>query len=208
MNSDNMNRGNTETGASIYRYQFTEQINEAITNFSKIHMYDHRQDYKEAWIAWWEINKTMLEDEATRLQVLGYKGDVQDKMYKAGRYYFRKKEITKQKPKERQTYVIMDKAVIQAMDTHISKYMNQIDFTPADGYVDFCQNNITIINDEINRLSREGGLNPKDFVGKFKKTYKNRYYIMSRQKNQDHDDDNGDDEGNCESNGESNGEGQ
>ena len=80
-----------EKDISVYRYQFTKEINDAITDFAKIHMFDHRHDYKEGWNSWWESNKDILEAEINRLQGLGYKGNVKDKMYKAGRYYFRKK---------------------------------------------------------------------------------------------------------------------
>ena len=101
MNCDSINMNKP---VSIYRFQFTTEINDAITDFTKIHMYDHRHDYKEAWIIWCKSNENIIKEEITRLQELGYKGDVQDKMYKAGRYYFRKKENTgheNKKQKER-----------------------------------------------------------------------------------------------------------
>ena len=76
----------------------------------------------------------------------------------------------------------MDKLVIQSMDDHIIKNIILTDYTPANGYLDYCKNNISLINDEINRLSRESELNDKEFIKKFKKTYKNRYFLISREK--------------------------
>lgn len=189
MTCENMTSANLSKKVSIYRYQFTEEINNAIMDFAKIHMYDDRHDYKEAWKHWWESNQNILDKEIQRLESLGYDGDIQDKMYKAGRYYFRKKDANKVKAKKRQKYIVMDKEVIKSMDDHILKNMKLNYFTPADGYVDYCKNNISIINDEIVRLSRENTLDAKDFIRKFKKTYKNRYFILSRYKVYHSDDD-------------------
>ena len=34
----------------IYRFKFTEQFMEELYKFSKIHQYDDRKDFKEAWL--------------------------------------------------------------------------------------------------------------------------------------------------------------
>ena len=36
----------------IYRYKFTEHFMEELYEFSKIHQYDARKDFKEAWKIW------------------------------------------------------------------------------------------------------------------------------------------------------------
>jgi hypothetical protein len=64
-----------------------------LSRFSKVHQYDDRPTYKSEWQKWTnqeEIAQTM-EVEKRRLQENGYIGDIDDKMFKAGRYYFRKK---------------------------------------------------------------------------------------------------------------------
>jgi hypothetical protein len=75
----------------IYRFKLSEEIMEKITAFSKSHQNDERKMYKQAWNSWFEENKNEMEQEINRITRIGYKGDIVDKMFKAGRYYFRKK---------------------------------------------------------------------------------------------------------------------
>ena len=85
----------------IYRFKFTEEFMEVLYEFSKIHQYDERKDFKEAWKIWVEENETIINQETTRLNDLGYKGDILDKMFKSARYYFRKKSSEKKQPTQR-----------------------------------------------------------------------------------------------------------
>jgi hypothetical protein len=77
--------------APIFRFKFTEAFMEDLYKFSKIHQYDHRKDFKEAWTIWIEENNDIIDEEVERLLALGYDGDILDKMFKSARYYFRKK---------------------------------------------------------------------------------------------------------------------
>ena len=115
---------------------------------------------------------------------LGYDGDVVDKMYKAGRYYFRTKKNDKdKKAKKRRAYVSMDTNILEAMDEHIANNINSDDYSPAVGYDKFVEHNQTILMTEIKRLlQEENSLTAKDISMKVKKTYKNRYYLYSRSK--------------------------
>jgi len=82
-------------GASplIFRFEFSKQFMDVLYQFSKIHQYDDRHSYKEAWKEWTMIDEIsgMIEEETRRMVELGYLGNVEDKMFKSGRYYFRKK---------------------------------------------------------------------------------------------------------------------
>ena len=89
-----MGESNTTT---IYRYKLSIEAMDEITTFSKIHQYDDRHTYKEAWNMWKGNHEDFISAEAERLMRLGYVGSVEDKMYKAGRYYFRKKNISSQR---------------------------------------------------------------------------------------------------------------
>lgn len=76
-----------------YRHEFGKEFMAELSRFSKIHQYDDRHAYKSEWQKWAnkeEIAQAM-EVEKRRLQENGYIGDIDDKMFKAGRYYFRKK---------------------------------------------------------------------------------------------------------------------
>ena len=55
------------TSNSIYRYKLTEDVMSMITKYSKIHEYDDRVTYKEAWNIWFDDNQEILNGEINRL---------------------------------------------------------------------------------------------------------------------------------------------
>ena len=81
--------------SSVYRFNFDPLIVDLIKNFSKIHQYDDIESYKEAWKLWLDEYKDEINRETERLLNLGYNGNVIDKLYKSGRYYFRYKSTNK-----------------------------------------------------------------------------------------------------------------
>jgi hypothetical protein len=103
----------------IYRFKFTEEFMEDLYKFSKIHQYDDRKDFKEAWKVWIEENESIIDEEMRRLLNLGYEGDVLDKMFKSARYYFRKKSTEKKEPRQRRHYISVNRDLLDAMDNHI-----------------------------------------------------------------------------------------
>lgn len=80
----------------IYRHEFSKEFMAHVSRFSKVHQHDDRHTYKREWTKWIQLEEiTMTIDaETRRLQENGYVGDINDKMFKAGRYYFRKKTPT------------------------------------------------------------------------------------------------------------------
>ena len=77
----------------------------------------------------------------------------------------------------------MHHEIIDAMDNHLVNNINDQLFTPATGYNTFCQNNSAALLEEIKRLlQEEKNISIEDLKLKFKKTYKNRYYILTREK--------------------------
>ena len=161
---------------NIYRYKFTQEFMDELNKFSKIHQYDDRHSFKESWKFWVEQNSEIVENEINRLSGLGYDGDILDKMFKSARYYFRKKDITPQEPKERRKYISVHKDVLDAMDSHILSSMNFPDYKPSDGFANFCNTNIEELKSESSRLL-ENNLNSQEIMDKIKKTYKNRYFM-------------------------------
>ena len=180
---------------SVLRFNFTDEIIDAITQFAKLHQFDDRHTYRENWDKWVEENNCIIVREIERLQETGYDGDVVDKMFKAGRYYFREKKeedsaINKNvavdetrndddNEKVRRSYVIMHPNVIKVMDAHLLSIMNQANFKPAQAYKQFCEQNMDLLRPEIMRLIQENNLESDKISEKIKKTYKNRYYIIS-----------------------------
>lgn len=163
---------------NIFRYKFTTEVMDALTSFAKIHQYDDRKTYKEAWTTWMEENSTLIRVEMERLTSLGYEGNIIEKMYKSSRYYFRTK-TKKEQPVKRRKYISLDSDMLDAMDTHIHNNIKKDGFKPSTGYSDFCETNVEIIRDEVAKMCF-GELSVDEIIQKFKKTYKNRYFIISR----------------------------
>ena len=205
-----------------FRFEFESDIMELIERFAIVHQYDERKMYKEQWNSWYNENKEQMEREIERMNDIGYVGDVKDKMFKAGRYYFRKKNIKNKeeqaetqaethaetqvetqaqvketinndiKPhvvnpavvvteKKRRNYITMLEATLVAMDEHIKLSLaTDADFKPSDGYSEFCEKNVLVLRTEIQRMVADNIMDKKDIADKIKKTYKNRYYMLTK----------------------------
>jgi len=164
----------------IFRYKFTEDFMEELYKFSKIHQYDERNDFKEAWAIWKEDNDEIVEEETNRLQRLGYNGDVIDKMFKSARYYFRKKSTEKQEPKQRRKYITVNKELLDAMDLHIETNYLTEGYQPKIGYIQFCEENVDLIKKITDKIAENGENDMQTINDKIKKTYKNRYFMVNK----------------------------
>jgi hypothetical protein len=178
----------------IYRFNFTKEFMDKLHNFSKIHQYDDRKSFKEAWTIWVEENDESVCEEIRRLINLGFNehADIKDKMFKSARYYFRKKSTEKKEPRERSGYSYLQKKMLEMMDTHI---VENVGTNPARLFIDFCENNTDIIKEEIVYLMNSGvQVDSETLKNKVKKTYKNRYFIYkmsitNKTENKTNDDD-------------------
>ena len=172
---------NYKNNVNIYRYKFSESINELLFTFSKIHQYDDRKTFKEAWDIWKEDEKEILECEIRRLKQLNYEGDIISKMFKSARYYFRKKNTEVKEPKKRRSYIGSQKEFLDTIDKHIStNIISNSHFKPSEGFSDFCLDSLNkdILNDEIKRLQSMDIKETNEIKNKIKKTYKNRYFML------------------------------
>ena len=110
---NDMNDSGVANTIFIYRFKFCNEIMDLITEFSKVHQFDDRKIYKEKWELWLEENSDAVDEEITRLNRLGYEGNIIEKMFKAGRYYFRKKiNNEEKKQKTRRSYIAMGSDVL------------------------------------------------------------------------------------------------
>jgi hypothetical protein len=176
--------------APILRFNFNQTIMAQIAYFAKLHQFEDRQTYKANWNRWFLENHISLETEIQRLTATGYVGDVKEKMYKAGRYYFRKKNDEEEEEEEEEDktsgeankkYITMTKGLLEEMDKHIYTSMqNDRTYTPAKGYTAFCAHYTALLVTEATRLSLTMKLNDEQIATKLKKTYKNRYFIVTR----------------------------
>jgi len=162
----------------IYRFKFTEKFMEELHTFSKIHQYDDRGDFKEAWVTWMEEYNELISDEQKRIISLGYRGDILEKMYKSARYYFRNKTVEKKEPAKRRKYISVSKTLLDSMDEHIRKHMFEKTYQPKVGFELFCNETKDILKEAITKICEEGTLDSILIQEKIKKTYKNRYFVI------------------------------
>jgi hypothetical protein len=169
---------------NIFRFKFTDAVMEDLSQFAKIHQYDDRHSFKEAWTKWLEENNEIITNEVVRLEDLGYEGDIIDKMFKSARYYYRKKSTEKKAPKERRQYVSVQRELLDAMDAHIKKsILSNESFKPQQGFIDFCNAHREVLQDAVAKLCESGITNSQEIQSKIKKTYKNRYFMIARKDN-------------------------
>ena len=187
-NINNNNNSPVSARARVLRFEFSTALIEHVAAFANLHQYDDRKTYKEAWTAWMTNDEiaALLKTEIARLNDLGYKGDVLDKLFKSGRYYFRTREPTVPScalascalaPARK--YVLLNRQLLDAMDEHIERGVRSETYTPASGFADFCNMHADddVLKAEVASLSER--LSSVQAVhAKLKKTYKNRYFML------------------------------
>lgn len=174
-----------EVNVPVFRFKIDPVVVQAITGFAKIHQFDDRHDYKQAWKEWCDEHREMLDVEAKRLETSGYTGDVYDKFFKSGRYYFRNKKNVKTEPVERKKYVGLSRNILREMDNYIDNNVvkhtdKETTTSPAAAFDIFCQENNECLLNEITILLNEYNLNNTEITAKLKKTFKNRYFQKVR----------------------------
>jgi len=204
--NNNAIRATNPRRARVLRFEFSTDLIEHVAAFAQMHQYDDRKTYKNAWTEWMANDEiaTIFNADVKRLTDLGYKGDVADKLYKSGRYYFRQKtygpgNVVPRTPPPNlslqpepmgvrgalvapRRYVLLSRELLSAMDDHIERGLRQqTDFTPAKGFAEFALGadgtDVASYHSEIARLSEI--MPTGEAVGdKIKKTYKNRYFML------------------------------
>ena len=169
----------TELRKKTFRFKFTEETQNSLAYFADIHKLDDRVTFKEEWGNWIKENDTMLKKETQYLQEMGYEGNVESKMFKSARYYFKNKKPKNsedQEPKQRRKYIKMDKDILKLIDCHIDNNVKNENYKPATGFEMFKTNFQNEVSTEIERIKETCNISDKDIELKMKKTYKNRYF--------------------------------
>jgi len=173
-------KNNTIPKINTYRHNFSKGFTEVLFNFAKIHQFDGRENYNEAWKEWVDENDDIIRREIQLLNSNGFDGDCIKKMYKSARYYFRTKSSEKSKEKNRRKYVPVTCEFIESIDEHVINYTFKNNISPHDGFINYCENNKELLKNEILEFKEHGIVDPVEITSKFKKTYKNRYFIYSK----------------------------
>ena len=173
-----------------FRFIYSNDFIKELEYFSKIHQYDDRKTFKEAWTNWIKedkISELILRETENSISQ-GYIGDIMDKMFKSARYYYRKKNKEEQEEDDEEAdekqFAGLSKDMMKLMDQHIKMVINKyIDkaravslVNPATAFDEFCKTHTKEITDEIFRLKDKIILEPNEISSKFKKSYKNRFY--------------------------------
>lgn len=179
------------------RYTYSEEVVEQLSSFAKIHEYDDRKVFKEAWNKWMEEPdiKSLIGSEVARLTANGLSGDILDRMYKSARYYYRKKggeAVTE--PTIRKEYEGLPRSVLKTIDDYIYSEINRniaetekgdnhiITITAAQSFTTYCKLHYDVISDMLPPMNDEDKVNKnmreelKKVTDRLKKTYKNRFY--------------------------------
>jgi len=170
-----------------------------------IHRDDDRKEFKNQWKTWITNDiYNLLQSEVELQKEAGNKGDIWDNMFKSARYYYRKKAIKQERdedeedeedeeeesdtdspaPKKSQHFRFSSE-ILKNMDAHICEQQN-MNMSPSEKYDDYCANNKDAILVEILKIKsklKTELLDTVDVSVRFKKTYKNRIYVMKVQSN-------------------------
>jgi len=168
---------------TIYRYKFSEEFLGYLQRFCRIHKFDDSKKFKDDWDIWIDENKDIIDIETERLKEIGYTGNCEKKMYKSARYYFKNKNGDKNEPKKRRQYIGLDREFLDTIDIHIMS-IGEDNMKPAEALLQFLDKRDynDVIRNETLRL-KSYSLDDDEICKKFKKTYKNRYFIMKKKKN-------------------------
>jgi hypothetical protein len=164
----------------VFRFKFRDDTLGPIVHFANVHRFDDRVTFKDAWKEWAENNKKLIESETAYLENLGYEGNVEQKMFRSARYYFKNKTREQVQAKERRPYIRVNPDILEKMDQHIFRNSAVETFTPALGFDGFMNLFEESVGQEQQRIVGDvDGFTEEDFIHKMKKTYKNRYFIYA-----------------------------
>ena len=185
----------------IYRHKFTNDINELMQEFSKLHMFDNKDTLIDQFETFWDNNKDLFLREKNRLESENFNKDVKTAIFRSIKYYHIKK-LKKEnegektvKEKEPRDYIKLNKYIIQWIDTYIINSMKQKKIKPSVNFIEIIQNDEfkNLIKDEKPKIINKY----KKFINdtnqtktdeeieswwefKIKKTHKNRYFNITQ----------------------------
>jgi hypothetical protein len=192
----------TKIQVKTHRFTFSGGCTEKLTEFAHRHETDDRKVFQRAWAEWIQIPaiKTMIEEEIRTLTTAGFDGDVLDKMFKSTRYYYRKKPVNdgpkEQKPRKK--YERLDSEILEEMDQHIMSEIKEntvlqrrsvdqeeallsIRASPSVSFEKYCILYKDNFLEEARLEFPDQDITKNQLtciVDKFKKTYKNRFYVI------------------------------
>lgn len=164
---------------TIYRFSFSKTFILLLERVAENRRNDSLADFRRHWSIWKDGHNAEIQRETAELEARGYKGNVDQKMFKSARYYFRNKKKEKSTPKKRRKYISLRRPFLEDIDRHISDVAVVEQQKPAFAFNHFCGSPEYNKYMESERLRlKELGLEVALIDDKIKKTYKNRYFRL------------------------------
>jgi len=164
-----------------YRYKLDPTVLENLRDFAGLHRHAEPAVFREEWDQWVTKNSEMIMVEQRRLSALGCTKDINSKLYKSARYYFKNKSVDEVDATKRREYVGTSKEFREAIDEHITNIARNQVMKPAAAFVNFLENDMYKKIIKTTRCDIQGyGFTSEMIDKKIKKTYKNRYFAHQK----------------------------
>ena len=170
----------------VYRHAIGQNVLDKLRPFAQLHATLPSKEFKAKWELWCTTNELLISAESRRLQNLDYSGDVLSKLYRAARYYFKTKPptLTPRRRSNSTPYLSLSPVLLQSMDAHIHTNLAKNESQPPAAlyshYIATHTDLVPLFTTEAERLRDQANLSDEAIASKFKKTYKNRYFLIAR----------------------------
>lgn len=167
---------------TTYRFKFNKELLDSIKEFSKLHSNDNCDDFLDAFHLWKRVNNEIISLEEKRILDLGFNGNIEEKIYKSARYYFKNKKNTSYKLNKqlKTNYIPRNPVFFKMMETYINKNPIKASLLYKEFINETDTNILSEINTEIVRL-KTFELNQTECLQKIKKMFNNAYYKIKKQ---------------------------
>ena len=171
---------------TTYRFKFNKEILDSIKVFSKIHSEDCGEDFLDAFQLWKRANHELIDKEEKRIVDLGFKGNIEEKIYKSARYYFKNKKtkpIASNNKYLKTNYIPRNPSFFLLLEKYIKNNSSQKASILYKQFMAETDNEISSeISKEMIRL-KNYQLNDVECLKKIKKSFNNAYYKIKNKKN-------------------------
>tara|TARA_X000000368_G_scaffold338332_1_gene276296 strand:- start:1525 stop:2061 length:537 start_codon:yes stop_codon:yes gene_type:complete len=167
---------------TTYRFKFNKELLDSIKEFSKLHSNDNCDDFLDAFHLWKRVNNEIISLEEKRILDLGFNGNIEEKIYKSARYYFKNKKNTTYKLNKqlKTNYIPRNPVFFKMMETYINKNPIKASLLYKEFINETDTHILSEINTEIVRL-KTFELNQTECLQKIKKMFNNAYYKIKKQ---------------------------
>jgi len=167
---------------TTYRFKFNKELLDSIKEFSKLHSNDNCDDFLDAFHLWKRVNNEIISLEEKRILDLGFNGNIEEKIYKSARYYFKNKKNTTYKLNKqlKTNYIPRNPVFFKMMETYINKNPIKASLLYKEFINETDTHILSEINAEIVRL-KTFELNQTECLQKIKKMFNNAYYKIKKQ---------------------------